>query len=285
VVFDQPVDVASIPVLRSHVIDGRPVVPFALILEWLAQGALQRNPGLTFCGIDDLRLLKGIIVRDDRPETIQVLAGKATRAEGRYRVPVELRGTLDDGREFTHARGAVVLGDRPPQAEGAFHVPALAPYALDPGAFYRDVLFHGSDLWGIERVEGCDDRGIVAVCRTSPTTTAWLDRPLRRAWLTDPLALDCAFQAMILWSVERSGAGSLPTSVGRYRQFRRAFPPDRVRLVARITRAGDLSARADIALLDGDGATVARLDDFECVIDASLNQAFRRNERTQAAPR
>jgi NAD(P)-dependent dehydrogenase (short-subunit alcohol dehydrogenase family) len=83
VVFDQPVDVASIPVLRSHVIDGRPVVPFALILEWLAQGALQRNPGLTFCGIDDLRLLKGIIVRDDRPETIQVLAGKATHAEGR----------------------------------------------------------------------------------------------------------------------------------------------------------------------------------------------------------
>jgi hypothetical protein len=90
---------------------------------------------------------------------------------------------------------------------------------------------------------------------------------------------------MILWSVERSGAGSLPTYVGRYRQFRRAFPPDRVRIVARITQAGELSARADIALLDGDGATVARLDDFECVIDASLNQAFRRNELAQAAPR
>ena len=42
---------------------------------------------------------------------------------------------------------------------------------------------------------------------------------------------------MILWSVERSGAGSLPTFVGRYRQFRRAFPADGVRVVARVTQA------------------------------------------------
>ena len=113
-VFEGPVDVDAIPILRSHVIDGRPVLPMALILEWLAQGALQRNPGLMFCGIEDVRLLKGVIVRDDQPETLRVLSGKATRADGLYRVPVELRGTLASGREFIHARGAVVLGDRLP---------------------------------------------------------------------------------------------------------------------------------------------------------------------------
>ena len=122
-VFERPVDVGSIPILRSHVIDGRPVLPMALILEWLAQGALQRNPGLVFCGVEDLRLLKGVIVRGERPETIRVLAGKASRVEGLYRVDVELRGTLAAGREFTHARGAVVLGDRLPQPEAAITVP------------------------------------------------------------------------------------------------------------------------------------------------------------------
>ena len=91
------------------------------------------------------------------------------------------------------------------------------------------------------------------------------------------MAIDGIFQAMILWSFERSGAGSLPTFVGRYRQYRRAFPPDRVRIVARITHATDLLARADVALLDADGLLVARIEDYECVIDASLNQAFRRN--------
>ncbi len=286
-VFEGPVDVASIPVLRSHVIDGRPVLPMALILEWLALGALQRNPGLTFCGIEDVRLLKGVIVRDDQPETLRVLAGKAARVEGLYRVAVELRGTLASGREFNHARGTVVLGDRlpTPTGEGVLALPSRAPFGPDTRTIYRDVLFHGPDLRGIEHVEACDDRGIAVHCRTAPPPAAWIERPLRQAWLTDPLALDCAFQAMILWSFERSGACSLPTSIGRYRQFRRAFPPDRVRVVAQVTQAAELSARADIAFLDGDGTLVARIDDYECVIDASLNQAFRRNQLAQVAPR
>ena len=286
-VFEGPVDVDAIPILRSHVIDGRPVLPMALILEWLALGALQRNPGLMFCGIEDVRLLKGVIVRDDQPETLRVLSGKATRADGLYRVPVELRGTLASGREFNHARGAVVLGDRLPISSGedVIALPSLTPFGRDARAIYRDVLFHGPDLRGIERVEGCDERGIAVLCRTSPPPAAWIERPLRQAWLTDPLALDCAFQAMILWSFERSGTCSLPTSIGRYRQFRRAFPPARVRVVARVTQATELSARADIALLDGDGALVAFINDYECVIDASLNQAFRRNQLAQVVPR
>jgi hypothetical protein len=269
------------------VIDGRPVVPMALILEWLAEGALQRNPGLVFCGVDDLRLLKGVIVRDEQPETLRVLAGKPARDEGLYRVPVELRGTLADGREFVHARGAIVLGDRLPTAARDDQDLALAPapVGLDVETIYRDVLFHGPDLRGIEWVEGCDERGVVVTCRTAPPPAAWIERPFRQTWLTDPLAIDCSFQALVLWSVERSGTCSLPTYVGRYRQFRRTFPAEGVRVVARVTQAGDLSARADIVMLDSDGTPIARIDDYECVIDASLNQAFRRNQLAQAAPR
>ena len=241
-VFEGPVDVEAIPVLRSHVIDGRPVLPMALILEWLALGAMQRNPGLLFGGIEDVRLLKGVIVRDDQPETLRVLAGKATRADGLYRVPVELRGTLASGREFVHARGAVVLGDRLPTPSGddPIALPAPAPFRRDARAIYRDVLFHGPDLRGIERVEGSDERGIAVLCRPSPPPAEWIERPLRQSWLTDPMALDCAFQAMILWSFERSGACSLPTFIGRYRQFHRSFPPTRVRVVARVTQATEL---------------------------------------------
>jgi hypothetical protein len=239
---------------------------------------------LTFCGIDDLRLLKGVIVRPEQPETLRVLAGKAARAEGQYRVAVELRGTVPGGREFVHASATVVLGDRleagPDAAAAALR---FAPLALDPQAIYRDILFHGPELQGIERVEGCDDRGVAINCRTAPAPSAWIEQPLRQAWLTDPLAIDCAFQALVLWSVERSGSCSLPTRVGRYRQFRRSFPAEGVRAVAQVTHAAELSARAGIALLDADGSLIASIDDYECVIDASLNQAFRRNELTAAA--
>ena len=58
-VFERPLDLDAMPILRSHVIDGRAVVPMALMLEWLAQGALQRNPGLSFRGVDHLKVIKG----------------------------------------------------------------------------------------------------------------------------------------------------------------------------------------------------------------------------------
>ena len=65
--------------LRSHVIDGRAVVPASLVLEWLVQGALQRNPGLAFLGVDDFAILKGAVLQVDRPETVSVLVGKAAK--------------------------------------------------------------------------------------------------------------------------------------------------------------------------------------------------------------
>ena len=53
--------------------------------------------------------------------------------------------------------------------------------------------------------------------RAAPRRTGSTD-PLRNQWLTDPLALDCAFQMMILWSVERTGAGLAA-------DLRRPLPP------------------------------------------------------------
>jgi NAD(P)-dependent dehydrogenase (short-subunit alcohol dehydrogenase family)/acyl carrier protein len=280
-VFERLLDAATTPILRSHVIDGRPVLPMALILEWLAQGAMSRNPGMACCGIDDLRLLKGVVLRETLPETIRVLAAKATRLDGHSVVPVELRGVLADGREVLHARGEVVLGDQHPIAPLAPDEPGLPPYATTSLEIYRDVLFHGPDLQGIVAVDGCGDAGIAATVQGAPAPSTWVDRPLRQQWLTDPLALDCAFQMMILWSVERAGAGSLPTFVGRYRQFRRAFPSGGVRVVARVTEASPHKARADVDFLDEAGALVARIEDYECVIDASLQSAFRRNRAAQ----
>ena len=282
-VFERLIDLVSLPVLRSHIIDGRPVLPMVLIVEWLAQGAMQRHPGLVFAGIDDFRLLKGVILHDDLPRPVRVLAGKLVREGALYRVPVELHGSARTGREVVHARGEVVLADRHPQPEPTFELPALLPYSSSKAALYRDILFHGPDLQGLEQVEGCGDAGIVAWSATAPAPSAWIDRPLRQAWLSDPLALDGAFQMLVVWSVDQSGVCSLPTFLGRYRQYRRAFPPGPVRIAARITQAGADRARADVAFHAPDGSLIARIDDYECVRDASLNQAFRRNQPAQAA--
>ena len=100
---------------------------------------------------------------------------------------------------------------------------------------------------------------------------------MRKDWLSDPLALDVSFQLIILWCIEQRGAGSLPCFAGRYRQFRAAFPEKGVRIVAQVKSVSDHLVRADVDFLDADGVVVARMEDCESVISASLQKAFRRN--------
>ena len=84
---------------------------------------------------------------------------------------------------------------------------------------------------------------------------------------------------MILWSFEHFGAGSLPCFAGRYRQFHESFPREGVQVVVRVTSERAHGATADMEFLDRHtGKLVARLEDYECVIDPSLGQAFQRNE-------
>jgi hypothetical protein len=95
--------------------------------------------------------------------------------------------------------------------------------------------------------------------------------------LIDPLAIDSAFQLVGLWTREIQGANSLPTGLGSLRLFRRDFPDQGARVLVEIEQSSPSRATAAIEILDEERRLVARLDNFECVIDASLNQAFRRN--------
>ena len=279
-VFERLVDVGSTPVLRSHVIDGHAVLPMALIMEWLGESAVHRHPGLVVEGIDDLRLFKGVVLRDHGPVAVTLHAGKGNRQGSTLAVPVEMRGTLDGGREVVHARAVASLGERHAEGRRKLTDVKLLPLAADRDEIYERSLFHGPDMQAIERVEGCDERTIAAWVATAPAPASWMAKPLRQHWLTDPLAVDAAFQLMILWCLERSGSGSLPAAIGSYRQFRRRFPADGVRIVASARESNDRRAIADVEFLDSHNELVARIESYECVIDASLNAAFRRNRLT-----
>ena len=147
--------------IRSHVIDGHAVLPLALILEWLAEGALHRHPGLVVRGIDDLRLFKGVVLRDHKPAAVSIRVGKA-RAAGRTQVvPVELRGRARE-RPRGHprpGRGGPRRSITPP-GERKLVEAELFPLAADPEEIYHRILFHGPAMQAIQRVEGCDDRAI-----------------------------------------------------------------------------------------------------------------------------
>ncbi len=276
--FERVLDIETHPVLRSHVLDGRAVLPMALHLEFLAHAALHGHPGLVFHGFNDLRITQGVKLDPDDALTLRALAGKAVRQDKLFLVPVELRGRKRDGREVTKSRAEVILVAALPKAPVADRPPAVGAYPHPVADAYRDLLFHGPDLHGIERVDGVSEQAIAGAAATAPPPAEWFQYPLRSQWVADPLVLDASFQLMILWSRHQHGAPSLPNFAGRYRQFRRHFPDGPVTVVARVTRDNGTFTRADVDYLDADGQVVAQLQDYECMTTDTLNAAFTRNQ-------
>jgi NAD(P)-dependent dehydrogenase (short-subunit alcohol dehydrogenase family) len=283
IALEREVSAELLPVLQSHVIAGRAVLPMALSVEWMGHAALHANPGLVFLGCDDLRVLKGLRLAEGERCLVRARAGKAVKDDTAFRVPVELRSVGASGKETLHVAATVLLANKLPTPEATPSLPALRPYGRTVQAAYEQVLFHGPALRGITRVDGCSEQGIAAVVAAAPVPSEWLKQPLRGSWLADPLALDAAFQMMILWSQEVHGAPSLPCGAGQYRQYVRAFPREGTKIVARITRAVGQRISADLWFLDGRGAVVARMSDYECVIDPALAASFRRNRLTPEA--
>jgi acyl transferase domain-containing protein/NAD(P)-dependent dehydrogenase (short-subunit alcohol dehydrogenase family)/acyl carrier protein len=288
--FEMALDVEHFPFLRSHVIDGHAVLPVAMTLEWLAHGAIHQNPGLVFHGCDELRVLKGVILKGDEPHPLSVFVGKAVKEKHYYRVPVELRSDstetgaeLMPARKVLHARADMILVERLPEASQEVPEIVIHSCSRTREEIYDGLLFHGPDMQGIKGIEGCSERGIVGQVSVAPAPATWIHRPLRSAWLGDPLAIDSALQMMVLWGFENYGSPSLPCFIGRYRQYRRSFPREGSRVIAAVKEAKPQRATADIVLLDAAGQVVARLDNYECVIDPKLNGAFRRKQLREKA--
>jgi hypothetical protein len=277
VAFERVLDVTHHPFLESHVIGGKAVLPVAVMLEWLAHGAIHGNPGLDLYGFDEFKVFQGIRIGRHNHVQVRVMCGKPVRDNETYRVPVRLMGHVD-GRDSVNARAVAVLSPSYPAAPArSILMSNLRPYSLDVSSSYAHRLFHGQKLKGIASIEGCSEEGIIVTTRMAPPATAWMSDPVRASWLADPLAIDVALQAVILWSQERRGKPCLPCGIGGYRQFRRSLPLDGVRIVIKIQPPADRMIRCDIEFLDLHGQLVARMEGCENVIDASLSAAFKRN--------
>ena len=274
-VIEREVSVAACPVLRHHVLGGQAVVPLVLTLEWLAHTALHGNPGLAFHGLNQLQVQKGIRLGAEESCKLRFLAGKAVRQQDVEIVPVAVQCVPAQGEPFLHATAEVVLTSRLPRAEAVTLSNLDLSWVVDE--IYPGHLFHGPDLQGIRQIDGAHGRLLQAEVATAPPPEKWLKHPLRSAWLADPQALDAGLQLVILWCQQHHSQASLPQRIGRYRQFRRSFPRDGVRVTLKIVREFGLKVVAELRFLESSGTIVAAMEDVEFVMDPALQAAFRQH--------
>ena len=276
--FARRLDLDRHPFLLSHVIGGYPVLPVAVMQEWLGHAALHLNPGLVLLGFDEFRVLKGVILNNG-PCDLRAVASKIRRNGNVFEVDVELRSGLKDS-ETAHARARAILATTLPISPG-YSRPAHVDehdYGRGIDAAYRDVLFHGPHFHGIEQIEGYSSQGIVARVRRAPAPADWMDDPLRSAWLGDPLVIDAGLQMGILWCQEELASVSLPTYGARYRQYTATFPSDGIVAVLEVRDRSTHRVTADITFLDTGGIVVAQMEGYAWTVDPSLREAFGREQ-------
>ncbi|TES89484.1 MAG: SDR family NAD(P)-dependent oxidoreductase, partial [Desulfobacteraceae bacterium] len=274
--FEREIDVNRYPILEAHILGGKPVVPFALIAEWLGHGALHENPGLFLHGLDDMRILHGIKL-DQEKKIIRLLTGKARKNGSTFEVDVEIRDGIKDNTEIIHSRATAILTDKtvqPPNFNKSEHISSNS-YSRSIHEIYEKILFHGIELRGIQEIIGYSSRGMTARISSAPSPEKWMTDPLRSRWIGDPLVLDSAFQMAILWCFEERNVVSLPSYSASYRQYRDSFPSDGVTAFLEVKEVTDYKMKGDFTFIDSEDVVIARLTGYEAVMDASLSKAFK----------
>ncbi|MEA1945825.1 MAG: SDR family NAD(P)-dependent oxidoreductase, partial [Thermodesulfobacteriota bacterium] len=270
------IDVHTYPILDAHILDGKPVVPFALIAEWLGHGALHENPGLLLHGLDDMRIFHGIKL-GQKKKLIRLMAGKTRKKGSIFEVAVEIRDGIKDNMEIIHSSARAILTDKiekPPYFDKSQYM-GTNGYSRTIDEIYEKILFHGLELRGIREIIGYSPRSVAARISSAPPPATWMTDPLRSKWIADPLVLDCACQMAIIWCFEERKTLSLPSYSASYRQYRDAFPTDGVTAVLEVKEVTDHKMTGDFTFLDSEDVVVARLTGYEAVMDASLSKAFK----------
>ncbi|NNE38532.1 MAG: SDR family NAD(P)-dependent oxidoreductase, partial [Gammaproteobacteria bacterium] len=271
--YERAVSIKDLPVLNSHIMNGKAVLPAAIMIEWFVHGALHNNPGLVFHGVDNFRIYKGVIVDADEVLNIQILAGDLIEENDQLIVPVELK----QGQTL-HAGATIVLDHTHSQKPAPRVTSEKGKYSQSLEEIYDNgLLFHGPDLQGITSIIGYSDSGMTGTAKTAPKPSSWMTQPIRKNWLADPLLIDSAFQLMILWSFENSGSGSLPTGLNGYRQFNHASSTSEIEIRIEILSHNKHAIEATVEFVDNKDELIARIEKYECVVDGSLNSAFKNN--------
>jgi acyl transferase domain-containing protein/NADP-dependent 3-hydroxy acid dehydrogenase YdfG len=241
------------PYLSSHLINGRPVLPLALVLEWFCRHLRAEGVDGRSLLCRDLRVLRGVPLENGIGAHLHVRSEEAG---------AEQRLVLLDGEGQGRFQARLAWGGPGLPATDGFGPAGAGGAAWGRDRIYGDggALSYGPAFQVIEEVDGLgDDRAAARVRGTAEMD--WPEGP----WATDGAAVEACLQLAVLWAAEAHGLAVLPMRIEEYEQYAAAAGPGPLRCVLRGRAVGPLTARADVRLFGPDGTPLATLRGIELV--------------------
>ena len=264
------------PFLQDHVIGGRPVLPAACVMSWMADGCEQFYPGYRFARCEDYRTLKGIAFDKNAAEDYWMEIEEVRKGDsGQIEFGVQVLSRPPRGKAHHHYSGRILLVSGTPEATDCAGFSGDESQGFEGAALYQDgTLFHGPTFRVVERVISLSDRGLKMQCRLPVIGKEGQGQFPARGF--NPYAADALFQAMLVWVRRHRDAGSLPSKVATL-EHGGSIPMDHAFYVSlEVRNNGRTSLVADVTAHDEAGTVYCRMLGAEVTVSKKLNDQFLR---------
>ncbi|MDR3417970.1 MAG: SDR family NAD(P)-dependent oxidoreductase, partial [Nevskia sp.] len=271
VTLEQRLGLSEDTYLIDHCMDGKPVLPAAAALEYMAQFVAASWPEWQVAEMRDVRALAGIVLEGYTQRDLVLRARASTHSEpGQQAVTVEI---LDPNRKAACYRATAILMTELPESPAAYIVPLPDGVAMEAGRAYGEFLFHGERFRLIRRITGLAPGGIDADVMPSHPRAFLGEKYNQAHWLFDPGLMDVPPQLAFTWSRVHRDMGALPTRFGRVARFGQAPLSGPLSLTMRLKPGSHDNALVyDAQFIDASGNVRLLIMDGESTTSAALNR-------------
>jgi malonyl CoA-acyl carrier protein transacylase len=238
--YTQHVDAKSHAFLADHSIQGTPVVPMVLALQFIAQAATQLNPELKVQSIRNTKVLRGIKLTNfqNGGTDLEIVL---TPVEGLiYRAEIKSRA-----QKVPHYTAEVVMANALQSQPQPPIRASLTPYPVKRDAIYDQFLFHGPQFHLIDIVNGVSPEAMSAQVK-GIDAAGWDPQ----GWIVDAAALDSGLQLVLLFARHVVGGAFLPTGITEYVSYLDRVPAGALRCEIRGSARSGTQVEADVYILD-----------------------------------
>jgi hypothetical protein len=249
----------ELPFLESHRIRGRVVLPAVFAIEWFASTARTMFPALEVASCENLRVLKGVILKwNEEGERFRVVCKTMDQAGENTTVSFELVGE----QNVKHYAGRVRLAPRTNVRAESKHTAGTNASAHQDSlatTAYARSLFHGPQFHALTSLSPASEAGISATLRGA-RELGWKDD---RTNVIDAALIDGGVQMAVVWGHDRLGRGTLPTGIGSFKIYREGFVEGPVHTELRINAHDPLRTSSTVTWVDAAGNHIAVMENLE----------------------
>jgi NAD(P)-dependent dehydrogenase (short-subunit alcohol dehydrogenase family) len=276
VTLEHTFSLASDPYLCDHCLDGKPVLPAAGALEWMAEFVQSAWPEWTVAEVRDLKVMRGLVLDTEVGRNVLFNARASSHADSdSLQVAVEI---LEADRKIPFYRASIILRPQLEESPTIPLIPLNSGTSLDATKAYRDYLFHGDRFQLVTSIARLNEQGIDAWVMPSQPA-AWVNdlrSPSTPNWLFDPGLIDTAPQLAIIWDRVQRGSTALPSRLGAVVRYGQAPLTGQMQLALRVKSASEYTLVYDAVFLDETGKVRLHLQDIESTSNAALNRLANR---------